>query len=157
MLDLLQSSLKDQMLFLGYDQPDLVEAEMEKTHRSLKKIDQIVWFDLIENESNKVIGSCGFHNWVKEHKRAEIGYYLHPQYRKKGFISEAIAKVIEYGFKSMELIRIEACIDPDNEASMNVMNRFGFKKEGVLRQHYISHDKVYDSVIFSLLKKEFIK
>ena len=155
MEQLLVLSLADQMTFLGYYDEDQVQAEIEKTHKSLTKIEQIVWFDLIEKESNTVIGSCGFHNWVKEHLRAELGYYLHPNYREKGYMIEATEKVLAYGFKKMNLIRIEAFIDPNNGPSIGIMNRFSFKKKGVLRDHYIGSDKVYDSVIYSLLLPEF--
>ncbi|MBT8327031.1 MAG: GNAT family N-acetyltransferase [Bacteroidia bacterium] len=151
---LIVSSLKEQMEFLGYSEPILTQTEVEKTKQSLRKIEQIVWFDLIEKQSNKVIGSCGFHNWVKEHKRAEIGYYLHPEFRSKGYMVEATKNVIEYGFSEMELIRIEAFLDPENGPSLGIMSHFNFSKEGLMREHYISNENVYDSVVFSLLKRE---
>lgn len=152
---LLTMSVTDQMEFLGHDDEVDTQAEIEKTKKSLTKIDQIEWFDLIEISSNIVIGSCGFHNWVKEHRRAEIGYFLHPQFRKQGLMTEATKQVIDYGFNSMNLIRIEAWVDPDNKDSIAIMKRFGFTKEGVLRSHYLTKDKVYDSVIYSLLVGEF--
>jgi len=83
-----------------------------------------------------VIGSCGFHNWIKNHERSEIGYEIHKQYQNQGYMSEAIKKVINYGFQEMNLNRIEALIDPMNENSIRIVTKNGFKQEGILRGHY---------------------
>ena len=70
-------------------------------------------------------------------------------------MSEAVKAIIEYGFKTMNLNRIEACIGPANIASQNLVKKFGFSREGYLRQHYIRNEEIQDSLIFSLLKEEY--
>jgi [ribosomal protein S5]-alanine N-acetyltransferase len=68
---------------------------------------------------------------------------------------EAITSIVDYGFHKMELNRIEAFISPDNLPSKKLIAKAGFTQEGVLREHYKWENKIYDSVVFSLLKSEY--
>lgn len=131
--------------------------EREKSKGGYTTYDRsILQFKLILKETQEVIGSCGFHNWYFAHCKAELGYAISKEeHKKKGYMSEAVDEVIEYGFESMNLNRIEACVGPDNIASLSLMKKFGFVKEGYLRQHYMSDGDIYDSVIFALLKEEY--
>lgn len=147
----------DQMVFFGTETTEQLTFELSKAKPKLKPnvIRNWIKWDLIDKQTNQVIGSCGFHNWIPEHERAEIGYLLHENYRKKGFMSEALSAVIKHGFHTMKLNRIEAFISPENMPSLNVVNTLGFTKEGILRQHYKTPEKIHDSAVFSLLKSEF--
>ncbi len=108
--------------------------------------------------NNETIGRCGFHNWYKDHHKAELGYALSKDdYKQKGYMSEAVRKIIEYGFSTMNLNRIEACVGPENKASLSVIKKNNFTKEGYLRKHYIRDGEIQDSIIFSLLKEEYQK
>ena len=114
-------------------------------------------FLLTEKESKTIIGRCGLHNWNKEHRRAEIGYIMEDESaRGKGLMTEAIKSIIDYGFNNMNLNRIEALVGIGNSPSIRLMERFNFKKEGVLRKHYFSSNKFENSVIFSKLLSEYI-
>lgn len=115
-------------------------------------------FKLVERESNKIIGNCGFHTWNPQHHRAEIGYALNSEdFKNKGYMKEALAKILEYGFQEMNLNRIEALIDENNTPSKKLLDYFGFTKEGVLRGHYLVNGTFEDSVQYSLLKSEYEK
>lgn len=70
-------------------------------------------------------------------------------------MTEAVERVIEYGFTSMELNRIEALVGAENVPSLRLMEKFNFIQEGVLRQHYFTADKFEDSVLFSRLYQDF--
>ena len=116
----------------------------------------LVHFQLVEKNSNQILGGAGFHNWNPDHFRAELGYHLHMQESKrKGLMTEAVKPILQYGFEQMNLNRIEACTGPENVASIKILQKFGFKQEGYLRQHYYGKDQIYDSLIFSLLKAEY--
>jgi [ribosomal protein S5]-alanine N-acetyltransferase len=118
----------------------------------------LLGFQLIDKTTREIIGNCGYHNWQAEHRRAEIGYDLaKDEFKRKGLMSEAMKAVIDYGFGSMKLIRIEACVSPNNEASLKLLQKFNFVKEGYLRQHYYKDGVMEDSLFFSLLKEEFTK
>lgn len=113
-------------------------------------------FLIVDPKTAKTIGFCGFHVWYLEHNRAEIGYGLYcDQYKGKGVMSEVIASVMAYGFNEMGLERIEAFIGPENQASLNLVEKFNFQREGHLRKHYFTNDELEDSVVYSLLKTEY--
>ncbi|MBN3526741.1 GNAT family N-acetyltransferase [Paenibacillus apiarius] len=102
-----------------------------------------------------IIGTCGFHNWFKDHRKAEIGYELTPEYWRQGIMTEAIAQVMKFGFEEMGLHRIEAFIDPDNISSRKLLEKAGLREEGRLRECFYEKGQFVDAVIFSILKREF--
>jgi ribosomal-protein-alanine N-acetyltransferase len=110
---------------------------------------------ITERGPNKLIGSCGFYNWVKEEARsAEIGYDLNPAYWGKGIMTESLETMIRFGFGRMSLNRIQALIPSHNDRSMRLVQRLGFKKEGVLRDWSYFQGRYIDDVCFSLLLRE---
>lgn len=115
-------------------------------------------FVLEEKATGNVIGQCGYHKWYKDHSRAEIGYNMSiEELKNKGYMREAIAPIIEYGFTTMKLNRVEAFIHPENEPSVKLVQRLGFTYEGLMREHYCSADVIEDSACYSLLSREFYK
>ena len=113
---------------------------------------------MVYKGTGEIIGGCGFHNWLTEHRKAELGYALtKDEYKGKGLMTEALENVIAYGFGKMNLNRIEACIGPENIPSLKLVKKFGFKEEGYLRQHYFKDNVLQDSIIFSLLKEEYAR
>jgi ribosomal-protein-alanine N-acetyltransferase len=105
-----------------------------------------------------LIGTLGFHNWVKDggyHARA--GYDLVPEERRKGIMTEAFSAAIDYAFREMRLNRIEVLIAPENEASIRLVRKLGFKFEGILREHALFRGKFLDDAVYSLLSSEWTK
>ncbi|MDQ0225931.1 GNAT family N-acetyltransferase [Metabacillus niabensis] len=108
----------------------------------------------IERRGTKgIIGTIGFNAWLPKHKRAEIGYELHPDYWRNGYTLEAVLKVISYGFEKLDLTRIGAVVFIENKASNNLLEKVGFQKEGVLRDYMYQNGKAYDTFVYSLLRK----
>ena len=115
-----------------------------------------VLFLITEKESNKIFGRCGLHNWNKDHNRAEIGYSIEiEQFKRQGLMSEALGVIIAYGFDKLKLNRIEAIVGKDNIPSLKLMDKFNFIQEGILRNHYYLNHKYIDSIMFSILRKEY--
>ncbi|WP_233621909.1 GNAT family N-acetyltransferase [Flavobacterium agrisoli] len=106
----------------------------------------------IRNKGNsKLIGLIGFYRIKPEHFRAEIGYMLLSEYHGKGFISEAVKRLIQFGFEEIHLHSIEAVIDPKNYSSEKVLLKNGFIKEAHFKENEFFNGVFYDSVIYSLL------
>lgn len=101
-----------------------------------------------------MIGTVGFNAWSPKHKRAEIGYELHPEYWRKGYATEAVSEVISYGFKELDLTRIGAIVFIENKASNELLTKLGFQKEGVLRNYMYQNGVPYDTYVYSLLRTE---
>lgn len=107
--------------------------------------------------NDKIIGIIGHYRIQPENHRAEIGYMSLPEYYGKGFITEAIKVVVEYGFEQMNLHSIEAVIDPENKPSERVLQKNGFVKEAHILENELWEGKFWDTVIYSLLKRNFKK
>lgn len=135
-------------------------SDSEKLIRSVEdsyKNEKGINWAIIKKDSNSFIGYIGFIRIFSEHCRAEIGYALKPEYWGKGFMYEAINKIVKFGFEEMKLHSIEANVNPLNERSQKVLERVGFNKEAYFRENYLFDGKFLDSVIYSLLEKDLRK
>lgn len=110
----------------------------------------INWAITLKNNS-ELIGIIGFYRIKPEHLRAEIGYMLLPAYSGKGIISEAINKVMSYGFNEMHLHSVEGIIDPNNIASAQVLQKNGFIKEAHFKENEFYEERFLDTVIYSII------
>ncbi|MEO5778037.1 MAG: GNAT family N-acetyltransferase [Flavobacterium sp.] len=107
--------------------------------------------------SPRIIGIIGHYKISPENHRAEIGYMSFPEHNGKGYMSEAIKAVLAYGFEQMNLHSIEAIIDPDNIASERVLQKNGFVKEAHILENELWEGKYLDTVIYSLLRRNWKK
>lgn len=144
--------------FLGALEDEVFEKEQERQAAGRAMYDRsFCWFQLIDKERNCIIGTAGFHNWYISHRRAELGYGITVEtYKRKGFMTEAIEAILDYGFDCLHLHRVEAFVAPYNTPSLKIMERFNFTREGLLRQHYFWNGRHEDSQAFGLLKAEYI-
>ena len=103
----------------------------------------------------KLIGHVGLGNVDYKYRKAFLGYFLHPDFWKNGYASEAVTGLIDYAFNVLNLRRIEAYSDFDNNKSQNFLKKLGFAEEGVLRENYQKYTgEVTDTKIFGLLRRE---
>lgn len=107
-------------------------------------------------EQNSIIGTIGFNNFIKGH-RSNIGYDLHYSKWNKGYLTEALVEIVKFGFSTLDVNRIEAEVMQGNAASERVLEKAGFKKEGILRQWMLWNGKHYDMTMYSLLKSDFMQ
>ena len=143
------------MQYLGLDEGGYQHyREMHEKGMESFRISILV-FLLIDQQTQLPIGECGFHTWNQKHRRAEVFYHLkHDSDKRKGFMTEALHAVLDYGFNAMNLHRIQALVDPGNTPSIKLLQRYGFSKEGTHRQDYNIDGSNYDSDCYSLLKWE---
>jgi ribosomal-protein-alanine N-acetyltransferase len=110
-----------------------------------------VRFAIIELESNKIIGSCGYNSLDFDNEKAEIGYDIAKASWGRGYASEAICSLLDYAFSDLKLNRIEAKVEPENVNSIHVLQKLNFKFEGTLRQCERSEGKFNDLNMYSKL------
>lgn len=110
------------------------------------------WITLKDN--NLIIGSIRLGPFEMESK-ATIGYFISGEYNGKGIMTEAIRVVVNFAFEVLGLHRIEATDHPENHASSRILEKLGFKKEGLLRMHQWRNDKWSDSLLWSILRSDF--
>ena len=107
-------------------------------------------------ENGRIIGTIGF-MWIqKENASAEVGYSLSRGYWNRGIMTEALNEVLRYGFRSMNLNRIEAQHETPNTASGAVMRKCGMRHEGTLRQRLLNKGKFVDVELYAILRSEYM-
>lgn len=106
--------------------------------------------------SNKLIGTCGFASVDLHNNKAEIGYVLSQKYRKRGYMREAVNKVLEIGFLRLGLNRIEARILEGNAQSEGLAESVGMKKEGTLRKALFIKGVYKTFSYYAITKDEYI-
>lgn len=121
------------------------------------QLQQGIRWGITRKGEDKVIGSCGYKNWVKKHYRAEIGYEISREYRRQGLMVEALHAVLQFGFEMMALNRIQAIVLSNNLPSVKLLSKLGFFEEGVLREYEFHREQSADLRLFSLLRTEFRK
>ncbi|GEM_PF-331407 len=134
------AGVKERFLTFGLDNPRL------SMHNWL----------LYRKDTGKLIGDFSYHIIFRRHLRAEIGYSLYDtEDRGQGFMQELLPVTLKFGFEALGLERIEALTAVDNWASMSLLRKFGFRREGYARRHYRFEGKNTDSLSFSLLREDF--
>jgi len=147
-------SPQDQMLFLGLKTADELQEQERRYQGGLSTFNRkFCYFFLRTKDTNKHIGWCGYHTWYTDHHRAELGYVLRDSYHNQGIMTEAMKTIVDYGFNTLNLRRIEAYVGEKNIPSLRLMQIFGFQKEGILREHYRVDNVNEDSLLFSLIAK----
>ena len=87
-------------------------------------------------------------------KQLEIGYTLVPSERGKGYGTEATQLMVDYLFLSKDVMRIQAQTDQRNIASQKLLEKVGFKKEGMLRKNFFMRGEWTDDYIYSIIREE---
>lgn len=129
-------------------------AHFKMIDDKIEKNEGINWAITLKGNP-KLIGIIGHYRIKPENYRCEMGYMILPQYNNQGITTEAIKVVIEYGFDDLQMHSIEAIIDPENYASERVLQKNGFVKEADILENEFYDGKFIDTVIYSLLKRNF--
>lgn len=108
---------------------------------------------ITEKGNPTMIGSIGFWRIERENYRAEIGYALLPSFWNKGYMSESILSIIDFGLKHTDIHSVVANLHPDNIASEKVLLKAGFVKEGYFKENYFFDGKFGDTLTYGLVKK----
>jgi ribosomal-protein-alanine N-acetyltransferase len=140
--------------FPGPGSLDAARKELELYCISPFKTSRGIRWGIVMKGKSDLIGTCGLYDWNKASRRAEIGYDLNPACWGQGIMTEALRAILAYGFQQMNLNRVQAIIDSENPRSIRLVERLGFRKEGVLRERSYFEGRFRDDVCFSLLKKE---
>lgn len=109
---------------------------------------------IAERGNDRVIGTVLLFRFEEPSGRIELGYVVGRAQWGRGFAREALAAVLDHVFGPMGLRRVEAQVQPDNLASNALLQRLGFRHEGVLRQRWVAKGQAYDVNAWGLLADE---
>ena len=83
-----------------------------------------------------------------------LGYWIAAAFRNRGFVSEAVERVLRYGFEDLALNRVEAEHFSRNPASGRVMQKCGMRHEGTLRQRHRKWGEPLDCELYAILRSD---
>lgn len=133
----------------------LTSENQKKYWTEIINNDKHIVFTILEKSSQKVIGEIRVSN-ISQYHSSEIGLFLAPEYRKKGFASEAMQLFLQFIFGRANINRIEAQIASTNASSIRFFEKNKFIREGILRENTYYNFKYQNTVVMSMLKKEYI-
>lgn len=112
-------------------------------------------FFLIERATGRVLGAITLDNIRRGPAQAgTLGYWVGARYARQGFMREAIAAVVDHAFGPMDLSRIEAACLPENAASRGVLEKSGFKYEGVSQAYLQINGRWRNHVLYANLRPD---
>jgi RimJ/RimL family protein N-acetyltransferase len=132
------------------------DEALKKIERTLEAYDTGAHLNfIVEHAADAApIGMAGLFHLHETSRRAEIGYMLARAHWGQGLMHEALVALVDYAFSALDLNRLEADIDPRNQASAKSLERLGFRKEGHLRERWIVNGEVSDTAFYGLLRSE---
>lgn len=139
--------------------PETLEEVESFIQRNTKEFNQPEsWYQLLitDKDSKAVIGDIGVHFTGDENAQVELGITLSTIFHGKGYASEALKGVINYLFNDLSKHRITASVDPDNTASIQLMERIGLRKEGHFRKSLFWKNRWVDDIIYAVLREEWV-
>lgn len=108
-----------------------------------------------EDDGWKIVGNCGFHKIYWRTQSAEIGIFIgEKSIWNKGFGTEAVSLLLQFGFETLNFNRIGLCVFDNNPRAVRAYEKAGFVLEGRLRQAEYSDGKFIDILMMSVLRSE---
>lgn len=139
------------MIFKGLSDPDVIRyygvsyQSLEATgaqmdfYRSIVQERTGAWWAVCDIKSGEFYGAAGFNYYQAAHQKAELGYWLLPEYQGRGYASEAVEMLCSWAFRHCMLHRIEALVETGNTSSARLLQACGFQYEGTLRDAEIKN------------------
>lgn len=85
-------------------------------------------------------------------KSAEIGYFIGEPFWNKGIVTKAVNLIVDFGFSHLDIVRIHTGIYEYNKPSQRVMEKCGFKKEGIFEKSICKNNRMFNEVRYAKLK-----
>lgn len=133
---------------------DGVAEEWIGTHQEGFEKGESVHFAIVDRQKHYLIGAMGL-TINKRFESAELGYWIGKPYWNNGYCTEATEAVLEYGFQTLGLNRIQASHFKRNPASGRVMQRIGMAYEGCRKQHVKKWEKFEDLEMYGIVKTDY--
>lgn len=125
-------------------------TELDYWYR-LFHIQSSIYWAIADRGTNKIIGTCGFNYWNREHQRAEISYDLDANHWGKGIMTNSLEKIVSFGLNQMQLQRIQATVAIDNTRSIKILEKLNFDREGVMKKYCILNNATKDFYMYAIV------
>jgi ribosomal-protein-alanine N-acetyltransferase len=151
-------------VFKGLSHPDIIkyygvsfqtlEATKEQMifFADLEKNETGIWWAVCSADNKTFYGAGGLNSLSKEHKKAEIGFWLISDFWGNGIMKEAMPLICNYGFDNLGLHRIEGFVESANKNCKNAMAKLDFQHEGTMKECEIKNGKFISLDIYAKVK-----
>lgn len=133
--------------------PDQAEELVAGIERGFADGTLFEW-GIARRADGRIIGTFTLWHVDERNRRAEIGFALARDVWGQGYMREALTAAIDHSFGPLDLTRLEADVDPSNDAALGLLEKLGFRREGLLRERWRVGGEVQDSVILGLLRRD---
>jgi ribosomal-protein-alanine N-acetyltransferase len=136
---------------------ELAEAEaLIKTIRPHFEAKETITWGITLKGENRLIGFVGFYFWGNATYKTDLGYTLARPYWRRGIATETVRALLQFGFDTMHLHRVNVDTRMDNIASVRLMQKLGFTQEGVRRECILNDDGTFQNWgLFGMLESEY--
>ena len=140
---------------LGYlSYTNIIDFESEKEFLISVKKEKMFAVRLLEND--ELLGNIGFNSLDIINRNGALGVLIgNPEHQRKGYGTEALKLILDYGFSFLNLRNISLSVFEYNEPAYNLYKKVGFKEVGRLRKTLEIMGKTYDVIILDMLNEEF--
>ena len=151
-------------VFKGLSHPEIIkyygvsyqtlEATKEQMtfFADLEKNGTGIWWAVCSIYNKTFYGAGGLNSLNKEHKKAEIGFWLISDFWGKGIMKEAMPLICNYGFNNLGLHRIEGIVETENKNCKNAIAKLNFKHEGTMKECEVKNGKFISLDIYAMVK-----
>jgi len=150
-------------VFKGLSHPEVIRyygveyADLESTQvqmdwfAELERTGTGIWWAVCSPDNAVFFGAGGLNNLNKTHRKAEVGFWLMPEYWGRGIMPEAMSLICDFGFVDLGLHRIEAQVETENISCKNALAKLRFQHEGTMRDCEIKHGKFISLDLYAKL------
>ena len=153
-------------IYEGLSHPDVIKyygvsySTIEETEEQMTWYSNLVasrtgiWWSIREKQSDIFVGAGGFNEWSHVHNKAEVGFWLLPNFWGLGYMKEAMTEILNYGFNEMNLNRVEGFVESSNASCKKAIEKLGFHLEGTMRDTEMKAGKYINVDVYRMLKRE---
>jgi RimJ/RimL family protein N-acetyltransferase len=114
-------------------------------------------FCIDKNDDNNFVGLIAMNLGKANYRTAEVWFKIHKDFWRKGYTTEALTKLLDFGFNDLKLHRIEAGCAVENIASSKVLEKVGMTREGMKRKKLPIRGQWKDNYFYGILEEDFNK
>lgn len=150
-IDNIYRGLSDPMVIKYYG-VSFTSVEATKEQMTWYKEPEQCWWAIYSADGQVFYGAGGLNDLSEEHKKAEIGFWLLPEFWGKGIMKEAMPLICNYGFEKLGLHRIEGFVESSNQNCKRAMAKLDFEYEGTMRECEVKNGEYISVDIYSKLQ-----
>jgi len=148
----------EELNFYDSDYPHQVESFESFLHRVKNEVRENPSTELLEihSDNNELIGVIDIHDIDQYNLRCTLECTIgNKMYWRQGYGREAMVKSLNYCFETLKMNKVITAAFDFNEPWISLVEKIGFKKEGVLRQHTFKKDRFHDKLLFGMIRSEY--